>query len=167
MSVSLTNVKTAFQEQIPHNHCFGCGPLNTGGLQIKSYWLDDAAETFNSYCEFVPQLTHCAGPTTVVNGGIISTVMDCHAICSAMAEAYRREGLNMDGSIWYATASLQVSFLAAAPLSQRLRCVAQLQVSSARKTLIDCEVWAGDVLCAKGHVIAVRVAADWATTSNS
>lgn len=29
----------AFQDQIPNNHCFGCGPENASGLQIKSHWV--------------------------------------------------------------------------------------------------------------------------------
>ncbi len=29
---------TALQDLISHNHCYGCGPDNPDGLQIKSYW---------------------------------------------------------------------------------------------------------------------------------
>lgn len=36
---------TPFQDQIPHNNCFGCGPHNDHGLRIKSRWVDtDVAE---------------------------------------------------------------------------------------------------------------------------
>ena len=27
----------AIQDQIPHNHCYGCGKDNPDGMQIKSY----------------------------------------------------------------------------------------------------------------------------------
>ena len=33
----------AFQDLIPDNHCFGCGPKNENGLRIKSYWKGDEA----------------------------------------------------------------------------------------------------------------------------
>ena len=33
----------AFQDDIPNNHCFGCGTLNPDGLHIKSHWADGAA----------------------------------------------------------------------------------------------------------------------------
>ena len=28
----------AFQDQIPDNRCYGCGPANQDGLRIKSCW---------------------------------------------------------------------------------------------------------------------------------
>ena len=80
--------KRAFQDQIPGIHCFGCGPDNPEGLKIKSYWEGPG----RSLCCFRPAPHHSAGPRHFVNGGIIATVMDCHAICTAMAEGYESAG---------------------------------------------------------------------------
>ncbi len=49
----------------PDNICFGCGPANPGGLQIKSYPEGDEL-----VAEFTPQEHHQAFPG-VINGGII------------------------------------------------------------------------------------------------
>ena len=53
---------------------------------------DEAVSTFT------PQPFHMAGPTNVLNGGIIGTVIDCHCICTAFADAYRREGFRQVNS---------------------------------------------------------------------
>ncbi len=55
---SLLKPMPAFQDLMPNNHCFGCGPTNDGGLRIKSYW-DGPNE---SLCSFVPQAHQNAGP---------------------------------------------------------------------------------------------------------
>ena len=34
---------TAFQDLIPGNGCYGCGPANPHGLRIKSVWEGDEA----------------------------------------------------------------------------------------------------------------------------
>ena len=69
-----------FQNLIHGNHCFGCGPENDLGLRIKSYW--DGKN--QSICRFIPEKHHCAGPAEYLNGGIISTIIDCHCICTAI-----------------------------------------------------------------------------------
>lgn len=49
--------KEAFQNLIPNNQCFGCGPNNKDGLQIKSYW----SKPGESICPFEPAPHHMAG----------------------------------------------------------------------------------------------------------
>jgi hypothetical protein len=58
----------AFQDLIPDNLCYGCGPHNQGGLRIKSYWEGD-----ESICVYRPERHHSAGPPQFLNGGIIAT----------------------------------------------------------------------------------------------
>ncbi|MFC6979328.1 hypothetical protein [Microbulbifer taiwanensis] len=48
----------AIQDQIPGNHCFGCGPDNDRGLRIKSYWSDDD----RTHCDFTPNPTTAPAP---------------------------------------------------------------------------------------------------------
>ena len=61
----------------PKNACFGCGPANPKGLQIKSIVAGDSVvATWN------PEQYHEAFPG-VVSGGIIGTLLDCH--CNWMA----------------------------------------------------------------------------------
>jgi len=149
----------AFQDQICDNHCFGCGPANDRGLQIKSYWSgkDEAV------CRFSPEDHHNAGPKQILNGGIIATLIDCHCVCTAIAEAYRREGRSIGSGdpIWYATGNLNVSYLRPAPLAGPVELYAQIRAAGAKKTVLDCRVVAGGQECATGEVIAVRVPLGW------
>ncbi|BFM06165.1 hypothetical protein [Halioxenophilus aromaticivorans] len=102
---------TSSQQQKAHNPCFGCGTENTAGLGINSYWSDSDEQL--AICQFQPLKQHVAGSKKFVNGAIIATVVDCHCVCTAMADAYRRanRGIGTSPALWYATASLQVNYL--------------------------------------------------------
>ncbi|RMG24250.1 MAG: PaaI family thioesterase [Methanobacteriota archaeon] len=68
----------------PEGICFGCGPKNPKGLQIKSFWEgDDFVLRFN------PREEHQAFEG-VVNGGIIGALFDCHSNWCAATELFRR-----------------------------------------------------------------------------
>ena len=70
----------SLQDQFaPHNKCFGCGPSNTKGLQIKSF---PEPEKDQVICHFRPSTYHEAFPG-VLSGGIIGTILDCHCNWSA------------------------------------------------------------------------------------
>jgi len=150
---------SAFQDQIPDNHCFGCGPSNTGGLGIKSYWQPDGT----AICRFRPSAHHCAGPERTLNGGIIATLIDCHCVCTAIADAYRRAGrtIGQGDRIWYATARLDVSYLAPAPIDAELEIEARIDEISDRKTVLHCTLGVAGRRCAEARVVAVRVPDDW------
>jgi len=149
----------AFQDLIPDNFCFGCGPTNPNGLRIKSFWHDDG----ESICHYQPEPHHTAGPTQILNGGIIATLIDCHCICTAIADSYRREGREIGSTptIWYATASLNVSYLKPAPIKPPVRLLAHVIEATGKKTSLTCEVLSGNTKCAAGEVVAVRVPAAW------
>lgn len=148
----------AFQDLIQGNHCFGCGPDNVMGLQIKSYWHGE-----QTLCEFSPQAHHCAGPQNVLNGGIIATVIDCHAICSAMAKAYQQAGraLGEGERIWFATGALEVSYLMPTPIDDAIKVIASFIDVSEKKIVLNCELYAGEQLCASADVVAVKVPNSW------
>lgn len=149
----------AIQDQISGNHCFGCGPDNTSGLNIKSFWMDGE----RAVCQFQPSPHHAAGPASVVNGGIIATLIDCHGIATAIADAYERTGRSI-GSLPilnYVTGGLEIRYLRPAPLGQPLMLQGRVAEAHDRKTLVDCELRAGDVICATGTVIAVRMPDSW------
>lgn len=149
----------AFQDEICDNHCFGCGPANDRGLQIKSRWSGPDEAT----CVFSPEDHHNAGPPQILNGGIIATLIDCHCVCTAIAEAYRREGraIGTGEPIWYATGNLNVSYLRPAPLAGPVQLRATVREATAKKTVLECRVAADGLECARGEVVAVRVPAGW------
>lgn len=66
-------MSSSLQDQFaPNNACFGCGPANEKGLQIKSFI--DGNEVIASW---QPQTMHEAFPG-MLNGGIIGALLDCH-----------------------------------------------------------------------------------------
>jgi len=107
----------AFQDAIQDNHCWGCGTLNQAGLHLKSAWEGD-----ESVCRLTPRPEFMAGPTDVLYGGFIASVFDCHAVCTAIADAYRTAGreLGSEPRLWCVTASLKVDYLAPTPLGAPL-----------------------------------------------
>ncbi|HTP51573.1 MAG TPA: PaaI family thioesterase [Anaeromyxobacteraceae bacterium] len=107
----------AIQDPIPHNHRWGCGTLNSNGLQIKSYPEGD-----ETVCRFQPLPHFMAGPTNVLCGGIIASLIDCHCVCTAIADAYRSAGRPLGSSpdLRAVTAALRVDYLSPTPLGQPL-----------------------------------------------
>ena len=148
----------AFQDRIPDNLCYGCGPFNDSGLRIKSYWEGDEA-----VCTFQPGRHHSAGPAQFVNGGIIATLVDCHCVCTAIAHAYRVEGraIGSEPTIWCVTANLNVTYLRPTPIEHPLTLRAGITESGPKKTRLWCTVRSGGEECARGEVLAVRVPASW------
>jgi len=149
----------AFQDQLVHNHCFGCGAHNAGGLRIKSYWSGANEAT----CRFIPQPHHCSGPTKYVNGGIVSTIIDCHGVCTAMAKAYVSAGraIGSGEPMTFVTGRLEVNYKKPVPIDREMVVKATITEIGARKTIVMCEVFAGDELCADARVIAVNVGDAW------
>lgn len=143
-----------------HNLCYGCGVANAAGLQIKSYWDGD-----ESVCTFHPAAHHMAGPRHVVNGGIIGLIVDCHAVCTAIADAYNKEGrpIGSQPMIWYATGSLKIDYLRPTPIDRPIQLRAQVLERGAKKTRLLCSVQSDGQECAKGDILAVRVPNEWFT----
>ncbi len=81
--------KDIFQDYMPNNICFGCGNNTKDGLHIKSYWQGEMAE-----CIWTPKTIH-QGWRGIMNGGIIATVIDCHAMGTSMAYAYKHENRSL------------------------------------------------------------------------
>lgn len=151
-----------FQDQLEGNHCFGCGPKNGDGLQIKSYWGNDQ----EAFCEFKPKLHHCAAPTGFLNGGVMATLIDCHCICTAIAHAYRKNGhdIGQGPTRWYATAKLDVSYLRPTPIDATIIVKARIVGESEKTTDISCTLEANDRECAKANVVAAAVPESWMST---
>jgi acyl-coenzyme A thioesterase PaaI-like protein len=149
---------TAFQDQMRDNFCWGCGADNPRGLQLKSHWDGDVA-----VATWMPRSEHAAGPRHVVNGGIIATLLDCHAICTAVAAAYRRDEreIGSDPDIWYATASMSIGYLRPAPIDELLSLSAREIAAEGRVTTVECVLESDGKVRAQASVRAVRVPDEW------
>lgn len=145
----------AFQDYYPDqlSYCYGCGRLNEHGLQIKSYWDGEEA-----VCTFQPKPYHTAIPGYVY-GGLIASLIDCHATGTASAAIYRAEGRAMDTepAVRFVTGSLHVDYLRPTPLAGLLELRAIVKLIKWRKVVIDVTLSAEGQICARGEVVAVRM----------
>ncbi len=151
----------AFQDYYPDrfSHCFGCGKSNPQGLHLKTYWDGDGTLT-----RFTPPALYSGGVPEHVYGGLIAALFDCHGTASAAAFAYRAEGREMGDAvnenspaIRYVTASLKVDFLRPTPQHTELAIRARLVSLEGRKVKLEMDLSAGETVCAKGEMLAVRV----------
>jgi acyl-coenzyme A thioesterase PaaI-like protein len=149
----------AIQDHYPDDvsHCYGCGRLNAHGLQIKSFW-----EGEESVCRFQPRPYHTAVPGYVY-GGLIASLIDCHATGSAAAAKYREEGREpgSEPPLRFVTGSLHVDFLAPTPIDALLELRARVKEIKGRRVTLDIRLSAKGVLCARGEVVTVQMPADW------
>jgi acyl-coenzyme A thioesterase PaaI-like protein len=150
---------SAFQDLIHDNFCFGCGADNPDGLQIKSVWVGPA----ESVCVFRPRPHQSAGPRHVLNGGIIATLIDCHSVCTAVADAYRREGreIGSDPPLWCVTGRMTVAYLKPTPIDRPVELRARVEEVDGRKTRLSCNLSSDGEVTARGDVLAIQVAAVW------
>ena len=106
------NVMISIQERLyPDLPCFGCGHGNDKGLRLRSYPAEGCVTA-----AFTPWPEHDNG-LGFLNGGIISTVLDCHSAAAVMLEAERHGWEPLPGAdLSYVTAGLDVRYLRPAPL---------------------------------------------------
>jgi len=148
-------MERAFQDYYPDevSYCYGCGRLNEHGLQIKSYWEGDEA-----VCRYQPRPYHTAVPGYVY-GGLIASLIDCHGTGTAAAAAYRAENRPMDSEppFRFVTGSLHVDFLKPTPMGPELVLRGRVKEIKGRKVVVEAQVWAGEVMTARGEVVAVEM----------
>ena len=149
---------TAIQDQIPHNHCYGCGTENPLGMQIKSHWDGKV-----SRCTYTPRPEQCAGPTQYVYGGTIASLIDCHSVGTSMAAFYEREGreIGSEPLIWCVTGRLTVNYLKPTPIDRPVDLEATIEEMTDRKARLKCTLYSDGEAKAEGEVIAVRVQPGW------
>ena len=139
----------------PDGICFGCGPKNPHGLRIKSYWDEDDLHVITTHR---PDQRYMGWPS-LVYGGLISCLVDCHSNWAVMASHYRAEG-RMAGTlprIDCVTGSLGVKYIKPTPMGVPLILKARVEGKLGRATRVLCEVYANDTLTALGDSIFVQV----------
>ncbi len=150
----------AVQDHYPDDfaHCFGCGRLNARGHLIKSYVEGDEVVS-----HFTPRPEHTALPGFVY-GGLIASLIDCHAMATAAAAAEHAAGRNIgDGPApRFVTAQLSVAFLRPTPIGGELVLHARVAERSERKAIVEVELSANGVVTARGNVVAVPMPASMA-----
>ena len=136
------------QRLYPELPCFGCGPANAKGLQLRSYPVDDTVVAM-----FTPWPEHDNG-LGFLNGGIISTVLDCHSAAAVLWEADRRGWAAVEGAaLPYVTAGLNVRFLRPSPLTSEVELTAHVQDATEAEIHAEVElVWDGKTRAAASAI---------------
>ena len=145
---------TALQDLYPEDAslCFGCGRLNAHGLHVRTEFHDGEGTA-----RFQPQAHHC-GTAGFVYGGLIASLIDCHAIATAAGITMVRQGAvpGRDPTPRFVSATLYVDFLQPTPMGRELVLKARATNVGSRSTTIETRVFVGDVETARGRVIAVE-----------
>lgn len=142
----------------PDGVCFGCGAKNKDGLQIKSFWDADNVHVIMTH---TPN-QRFVGWQSLVYGGLISCLVDCHSNWTAIAYHYRaenREPGTLPG-IHCVTGSLGVKYIKPTPMGVPLTLKAHVEGQVGRKSRVVCEVYADNTLTAIGDSSFVRVEID-------
>ena len=140
----------SLQDQFaPDLICFGCGPANPQGLQIKSFVQGE-----NVVCRFAPAEHHQSFPG-MMNGGIMGALLDCHMNWTA---AWRLMVVNQEHTPpCTVTAKYAVEFRAPTPSKQSIDLRAWVVESSSRKAVIHSELISDGQITAFGEGTFVAV----------
>ena len=142
--------KKAVQDRYaPNSICFGCGPANKEGLQIKSYRMDGGLEM-----EFECEEKHQAFPG-VINGGIIGALLDCHGNWTAAMAIMDRNGL--DAPQCTVTAQYEIKLKRPTPLGPTLKLQSRVLALQDDRAEVIIELRADGKTCATGRGLFVAV----------
>jgi acyl-coenzyme A thioesterase PaaI-like protein len=143
----VTEPRSIQESLYPELTCFGCGHANPKGFHLRSYRDGDL-----TVAEFRPRPEHDNG-FGFLNGGIITTVLDCHGAAVVMWEADRRGWQALTGApIPFITAGFDVRFLRPTPLGPPV----QLTASPVR--VDDSEIVVASELTVDGKTRATMTA---------
>lgn len=127
------------QRLYPQTTCFGCGPSNKKGLQLRSYVEDGVVvATFEPF----PEHDNGAG---YLNGGIIATLLDCHSAAAVLLEAEQHGWTALPGTLLpFVTAGLDVRYLRPAPLHEAVQLRATVVRATEPEITADVQLLADD-----------------------
>jgi acyl-coenzyme A thioesterase PaaI-like protein len=145
----------AIQDLYPDDfaHCFGCGRHNASGHQLKSF-----AEGDEVVAQFMPEPYHIAVPGFVY-GGLLASLVDCHAMATAAAVDEMAAGRQLGESPAprYVTAALRVDYLRPTPLGLPLVIRGRVTERGERKSVVSLTVSAAGTTTVRAEAVAVRM----------
>jgi len=141
--------KAVQEEYAPNSICFGCGPANKEGLQIKSYRVDEGLEM-----EFESKERHQAFPG-VVNGGLIGTLLDCHGNWTEAIAIMDKNKL--EAPLCTVTAQYEVKLKRPTPFGHTLTLKSRILALQNDRAEVIIELKANGKTCATGRGLFVAV----------
>tara|TARA_B100001142_G_C14323447_1_gene651355 strand:+ start:1841 stop:2314 length:474 start_codon:yes stop_codon:yes gene_type:complete len=137
------------EEYAEKSICYGCGPSNLNGLQIKSYRSDNGLDLW-----FNPKKEHQAFPG-VINGGVIGSIFDCHGNWTAAISILDSQKLNKIPST--VTANYSVSLLRPTPFGKTLYFTGTVLSISKVKVEVELNLYVENLKYAEGKGVFVVV----------
>ena len=137
----------------PGSTCFGCGPANEYGLHIGSR---DGADG-ELVADWQP-LPHHAAFDGVLNGGIIGTLLDCHANWTAAMHLMRERGQDRPPAC--VTAEYTIRLRRPTPMDRPVHLRARVVEANGDRVTVDADLTSGDVVTATGRGVFVAVGPD-------
>lgn len=151
MSKILPAIQDFYAE--PFAQCYGCGRLNTNGLQLKTRW--EGKETVS---RFTPKEYHTA-IEGFVYGGLLASLIDCHGTASGSLAYAKENNIKLEGynAPRFVTGNLNVSYRKPTPLDTELEIRGKITEVKGRKVVTDIKLSAKGVVCVTGQVISIMV----------
>jgi acyl-coenzyme A thioesterase PaaI-like protein len=146
----MTDELSLQEKYAPGMACFGCGPANEQGLRIRSIARGDD----EAVCEWQPQKHHEAYPG-MLNGGIVGSLIDCHANWTAAWHLMRRA--DADSPPCTVTAEYSVKLLRPTPTDAPILLTARVVEAKEDRAVVEAELVAGGKICATGRGTFVAV----------
>src|SRR5579871_1239225 len=145
---------TAIQDLYPEDvaHCFGCGRSNPHGHRLKSHTEGDEV-----VAHFMPGADYISLPGFVY-GGLLASLVDCHAMATAAAADLAGVTSPAPGSApRYVTGALHVDYLKPTPLGVELEIRGHVKEQSERKKVVELTVSASGTVTVRAEAVAVRM----------
>ena len=144
----------------PDSTCYGCGPANGRGLRIESHEAnpaepgEPAARPGELRAVWQP-LPHHAAFDSVLNGGVIGTLLDCHANWTAALHLMRQRDLQAPPGC--VTAEYSVRLRRPTPMDRPVEIRAWPVETSGDRVVVDAEVAVDGIITAtcRGTFVAV------------
>jgi acyl-coenzyme A thioesterase PaaI-like protein len=135
--------------------CFGCGPANPEGLHIGSRPRADDAAILVARFEPRPQHEAFAG---VVNGGILGTLLDCHANWTAAWNLMRARGADHPPTT--VTLEYAIRMRRPTPSDRPVDLRAWVVDAAEDRATVEAEIASDGIVTATGHGTFVAVKPD-------
>lgn len=131
-------------------HCYGCGRQSDRGLRLRSHWEGEEV-----VARFSPRPEHIAVPGFVY-GGLLASLVDCHAMATAAAQAERNAGREIGSgpAPRFVTASLTVDYLRPTPHGPELMLRARATPGERGRMNVHVTLTANEVETVRADVVA-------------
>jgi acyl-coenzyme A thioesterase PaaI-like protein len=152
MPETSTSTPSLQERYAPQGRCFGCGPANPKGLRIGS--RPDPTDPDVLVAEWQPSPEHEAF-VGVVNGGILGTLLDCHANWTAAWHLMRARGADHPPTT--VTLEYAIRLRRPTPSDAPVELRSRVVESASDRATVEAEIRSGGEVTAMGRGVFVAV----------